>query len=260
MIGLETADPIDPKRLRRAFAQIAPRSSLILDRRTESAATDAWAIEVDGHLFGVATFHGRIPDPQYSQAVEGALFWPGAGDLMGRHRAFCTIAAADLQGGHGLARAQSIALTRLLAAMIDVIPGLGVMWADARSLTAPDRVMAAPFEIDRGKWPLDLWLGWRHFGNNTAHPPVIGVRTVGAAAYLGFEIELSPTVAVEEKEPLRILFNAVAYLMNFGDIIRDGQLVHVSGERRTTYNLDLDADGRPNLARLVVVDSDQPNA
>jgi len=175
---------------------------------------------------------------------------------MSGHQAFLAIAGAEYQERHGLARAQSVALTRLLAAIVEVSPACGVYWSGAEVCVQPQRVAKAPGLITRGKWPVDMWIGYQMFGENDPENPVIGLQTRGAAAYLGFELEIPPFAVEDLKEPLRILYNAVGYLMNFGDVIRNGQLVEVEGERRTAYQLHLGADGQPGLARLTVVDRD----
>jgi hypothetical protein len=92
------------------------------------------------------------------------------------------------------------------------------------------------------------------FGNPDPRKPHLGVQTVGASAYLGFELRVPPFPVKDRKEPLRILYGAAAYLMNFGDVIRDGQQVEVVGERRTSYKLHLGGRDRPGIAILSVLD------
>lgn len=259
-VAVADADEILAGPLRRRFAEIAPSSSLILERCAGGDATQAFRITIDGHDFALAVFEGPIPQVELDFAIKKSLFWRDAGLEMRAHKGFVTIAASHRQDRHGLARAQSIALTRLLAALVEVVPAIGVYWRGGETCSPPQRLADAPMQIARGKWPVDVWIGYQLFRKDAAvaddAPQVVGMQTRGAVAYLGFELEIPPFQVSELKEPLRILYNAAGYLMNYGDVIRDGQIVEVEGERRTSYQLHLGARGEPGLARLSVLETD----
>jgi hypothetical protein len=255
-VALDACEELIASTLRRAFAYIAPSSSLIISSSVAGDAEQAFRMSVDGHEFGIALFDGKLPEPEAAFAQKKSVFWADAANEMAEHRAFLAIGAGEHQERHGLARAQSVALTRLIAAIVEVAPALGVYWRGAEVCAPPQRVARAPGLITQGKWPVDMWIGYQLFGQNDPESPMIGLQTRGAAAYLGFELEIPPFEVEDLKEPLRILYNAAGYLMNYGDVIRNGQLVEVVGERRTTYQLHLGADGEPGLARLTVVDRD----
>ncbi|MEO1491296.1 MAG: hypothetical protein AAFV19_03990 [Pseudomonadota bacterium] len=259
-VALSDADEIIAGPLRRRFAEVSPSSSLILEQCVAGDALQAYRVSVDGHDFVVALFTGPIPQVELTFAIRKSLFWPDAGLELQGHRGFLAIAAAQRQTRHGLARAQSIALTRFLAALVEVVPAAGVYWRGGETCSPPQRLADAPGQINRGKWPVDVWIGYQLFRKDAQAaldvPQVVGMQTRGAAAYLGFEIEIPPYEVAELKEPLRILYNAAGYLMNYGDVIRDGQIVEVEGERRTSYQLHLGARGEPGLARLSVLETD----
>ena len=257
LIALDEPAEIMASPLRRAFAYAAPRSSLSIEARAPSGTEQAFVMSVDGHDFAVALFAGQMPLAEYSHAVEKSLFWQDAGAAVSQHRAFLAVTATGSEYAHGLVRAQAIALTRLAAALVEVLPASGVFWQVAGTLSPPERVARAPSEIDRGKWPVDIWIGWKMFGEDDPDQPVLGLVTRGADAFLGFELAVPPFAVTDKKEPLRILHAASAYLMNYGDVLRDGQKVEVIGERRTTYQLRMAPTGE-RVATLTVLDPTAP--
>lgn len=256
LIALDEAEPVYPQQLERAFRYVAPRSTLALEARAASDCEQAILAEVDGHAFVIALYDQPIPEPEYATVVRQSLFWPQAGEEMARHKAFLAVSAAERQRSHGLARAQAVALTRLAAALAEAAPSLGIYWRGAEASVPPGRLAEGATEIASGLWPVDIWLGYVMFGRDDPEHPVLGLQTRGAADYLGFELEIAPYIVESRMEPIRIVFNAIAYLMNYGDVIRDGQIVEVSGERRTTYKLHFGGPDKPGIARLTVMESD----
>lgn len=257
LIALDDNTGIDLFALRRAMQMVAPRSSITIERRRAAPSETALIVEVDGQRFAVHAIGERIPETEYQEAVVGNLFWPEAADAMARHRARVAICGVERHLVHGLVRAQAVALTRLAAAIVEVTPASGVHWLGTKAMASPDRLQRATGELSRHLWPVDLWLGYVFYGTDRpGERPVVGVQTMGAADYLGFEIEVPPFEVVDKIEPIRILFGAVGYLMAYGDAIRDGTLVEVKGERRTHYKLHLGGGSRPGLAQLEVLPTD----
>ena len=258
LIALDELVDVLPGPVHRAIEMIAPTSSLsIEDVAAPSGTAQAFQLIIDNQLFGAAMFDGPMPAEEYSFAEQKSLFWQDAGIMMEGHRAFLAISADHVETVHGLARAQAIALIRLAAGFCEALPARGVYWRGADTLSAPSSVSRGASAIRQGKWPVDVWIGWQMYGDDLSDPMVLGLHTRGAKDYLGFELDIPPFPVTDKKEPLRILHAASAYLMNFGDVIRDGQHVEVIGERRTDYKLHMGAEGNPNVARLTVLDSGQ---
>ena len=256
IIALDDVAEVMPSQLVRAMGFVAPRSSVKLRDSVVTSEEQRLIIQVDQHEFACAIFTGRIPDPEYSFALHKSIFWPDPTENMAHHKAFIVISASEQESRHGLVRAQAVALTRLSASIAEILPSCGVLWNGSLICTSPQRLALAPTEIASGKWPVDVWVGYQFFGQEDVERPYLGLQTRGAADYLGFEMEVPPFFVDDRKEPVRILYNAVGYLMNYGDVIKDGQLVEVQGERRTQYQLHLGANGEPGLARLTVLPYD----
>ena len=252
MIALDAPDDIIPSQLIRTMNYIAPKSEVKIEDTEASGADQGYLIRVDHQVFACAIFESRMPEEEFSFALRKSIFWPDAAENMASHRAFAALSAAEPEQSHGLIRAQAVALTRLAASLAEILPSSGVLWGGSLICSSPQRIASAPAEIADGKWPVDVWIGYQFTGPDENDYSVLGLRTRGAAQFLGFEMEIAPFPVADRKEPVRILYNAVGYLMNYGDVIRDGQLVEVTGERRTQYQLHLGANGEPGIARLTV--------
>ena len=256
LIALDEAVEILPSPLRHAFAYTAPRSAMTIEAADPAGAEQAFRITVDNQVIACAVFEGPLPEAEYEFAQRKSLFWKDAGVEMDGHRGFVALAADHREALHGMARAQAVAITRLAAALCEALPARGVYWKTADTLSPPEAIARAAGGIDRGKWPVDIWIGWQMYGEDDPEHPVLGLHTRGASAFLGFELEIPPFAVADRKEPLRILYGASGYLMNHGDVIRDGQQVEVIGERRTSYTLHVGADGNAAVARLNVIGTD----
>lgn len=255
-VALDHWEPLDAHSLGRALGAISPTSSFAAVEREAGVGEDALEVEVDGQQFLLIAMPGPLPEPDHRQALQNSLFWPSAASEMARHTAFVVITALDPETAHGLVRAQAVAMTRLAAAVAEEMPSLGLYWRGAEGAVPPGRLLLTPGEFASGKWPADIWIGYVFFGKDTPDDPLIGVQTRGAAAYLGFEVEVPPMPVNpdDRKEPLRILFAAVGHLIAQGHTIRDGQQVQVKGERRTLWQLHRNERGGPGVAQLTLVE------
>lgn len=250
LLALDAADEILPRVLRRAFAYIAPRSSFSIDTASDDAAEQALSFEIDGHRIGAAVFNHQMPSPDWQVAARHSVFWSEAQQYLSTHRAFVAIGAHGKPKTLGLARAQAVAVTRLAAALAEVLPSQGLYWRGAEICTSPEKIVRAADQINRGKWPLDLWFGWTHFVREGQDPSIFGLQTRGASAFLGYELEIPPAKVTDRKEPLRVLLNAAGYMIERGDTLENGQFIEVAGERRVCYHRHHGLDGKPRVARL----------
>ncbi|MEM0942762.1 MAG: hypothetical protein AAGI70_02330 [Pseudomonadota bacterium] len=255
-IALADWEELIPQAVRRALRFTAPGTAVSVREHPAEPGQSALLISIDRQDFLAVVMPGPIPQPDYDQAVQNSLFWPDAAAEMAGHRAFCVITALEAESAHGLVRAQAIALTRIAAAIAEALPSLGLYWRGAEGAVPPSRLLRAPAEITAGKWPADIWIGYVFYGRDTREDPMIGVQTRGAAAYLGFEVEVPPMPVSPDdtKEPLRVLFAAMGYLIAMGANIRDGQHVQVKGEKRTEWRLYQGRGDGPGLAQLTALD------
>lgn len=257
MIALDDSEGIFPDSLIRALDRLSPKTSVNAYTVPACDADSALLVEVDGHQFVVAVMSGQIPEPDLTQALKQSLFWRDARSAVTDHKAFAVLSAVESQTVLGLVRAQAIALTTLAAGVAECLPSQGLYWRGAEGMVPPQRLLDAQREIARSYWPVDIWIGYSFYREETNDGLMVGVQSRGAVAYLGFEIEVPPIPIFEDdwKEPLRILFATIAHLIALGQKIRDGQQVQVPGERRTSWQLHTNTSSGTPLARLTLVPS-----
>lgn len=257
LVALDELAEILPGPLATAFELTAPRSVLEIEDAPAHGCEQAFMMTVDGHVFGCASYDSPLPEEEYEFAERKSMFFQDAGMQMSTHQAFVALCAAEPETGHGLVRAQAVALTRLAAALCEVMPAQGIYWRGADTLSAPEAVARAAAAFYKGKWPVDIWIGWQMYGDDDPRHPVLGLHTRGAADYLGYELDIPPFPVSDKIEPLRILYGAAGYLIEHGDVIRDGQFVEVIGERRTDFKILPATADTPRIAQLTVLE-DQP--
>jgi hypothetical protein len=251
LVVLEQPVELDPAAAMDALSGIAPHSDIAVEARDPGTGSGGLAVRIDGHDYAVSAFPRQMPAEICSMVQTGGAFWAEREKALESHRGFLAISAAEPARGHGLLRAQAVALTRLAAALAGMLPVLGVVWPAAGTAVAAERLAKAPEQIQAGIWPVDLWIGFQLFGVKRSGGNLIGARSRGAAAYFGSEIEVVPMAAKDQAEPLRILMNTAGHLMASGPHLRDGQQMQVRGERAMRVALALRNDGRPSPIRLV---------
>ena len=253
MVLLDEPSEVIASALKHAFGYAAPRSSIEIEDAFSANADQALRVSVDGHEIICAVFSHAMPEDEYDFAVDNSIFWLEAADRLYEHRAFVVMTAPERQTVHGLARAQAIAMTRLAAAMCEVMPACGVYWDSAGVMAKPEAVVRASNNIARDKWPVDLWIGWTVYAKRNTNMRVLALRSRGAAPFLGFELRIPPFEATDDKEPMRLLMIATGHLLAHGSVIKDGQRVDITGERPMSYQLRMGTADEPGLAELTVI-------
>lgn len=251
LLPLEQPAKLDAAAALEALSSIAPHSDIAVAARDQGHGLEGLAVRIDDQDYAVSAFARKMPNEICSMVQTGGAFWAERNQALDRHCAFLAISAAEPARGHGLVRAQAVALTRLAAALAGMFPALGIVWPAAGSAVGAERLARAPEQIQTGIWPADIWIGFRLFGIKRGNGELIGARSQGAAAYFGSEVEVVPYVTNDQAEPLRILMNTVGHLMAHGPHLRDGQPMQVRGERAMRVSLSQRSDGRPNPIRLV---------
>lgn len=223
MVALNEVGPLDLFALRRAAQTVAPRSTLTIERRRAPPAETVLIVDLDGERLALHGAPGRIPEREYQAGIAGNLFWPEAVDAMARHRAIVTVCGMERAEGLPAVRAQAAAVTRLAAAVAEATGACGAHWLGTGSMASPARLIAAAREIERRRWPADLWLGYVALGvERPGARPLMGARSEGATEYLGAEIEVPPYEAADRLEPIRVLFAGIGRLIGRGAPLAEG--------------------------------------
>lgn len=255
LLALEQPAGLDPAAVQDAISRIAPRSDVAIETRDPGSGAGALAVRIDGHDHAVSDFARQMPVEICTMVRKGGVFWADREQALASHRGFLALSAAEPARGHGLVRAQAVALTRLAAALADILPVQGAVWPAAGSAVPAARLARIPEQIQSGTWPVDLWIGFQLLRAMRSGGNLIGARSRGAAAYFGSEIEVAPMATADRAEPLRILMNTAGHLMANGAHLRDGQTMQVRGERVMRVALTRSGDGPPGLIRLAPADA-----
>ncbi|MEM1300745.1 MAG: hypothetical protein AAGH68_15850 [Pseudomonadota bacterium] len=258
LVMLDEAAEILEGPLQRAFSYVAPKSSLSLTETEAFDSLQAVRCSVDGHEIVCALYEGQMPEAEYDIAAKNSVFWLDADAHVGAHGAYLVMAAAEKETAMGLVRAQAVAMTRLAAALCEALPASGLYWTSGGVFSPPQAVTKATTNIAQGRWPVDVWVGWKIFAHKQSNRRILAIRSRGAADFLGFELQMPPFEASDNKEPMRILVNTAAHLVAHGNIIPDGNTVIVKGERQTRYSVKMGRGGQPGIAELQVIEELPP--
>jgi hypothetical protein len=165
-----------------------------------------------------------IPGDEVLHAVPSSWMWQIADDSLRQHRAHAIVAAAG--PGDPLARAWDV--TRLSAAMLSAVGGVGLYWGASRQVHAPDVVETF---VTKEKPPVPLWVGITISGKSAAGP--FSAATHGLEAFGQKELEVLGTrMAVGE---LRMtLLNLASYVLQRGSMLKDGETCGPSATVRWT--------------------------
>jgi len=208
------------------------------------------ALWIDRQQFSVAALAGRLPQEVHDAATQSPIGWPGRAEALAAESVFIAAVAAEPVTGHGLARAQAIALTRLAATLAETLPALAMIWEPSGVAASPDRLASLLDLILQERWPVEIWIGYHLLRAGPDQPSFVGARSQGAAIYFGSEIEVVPFPTADRSEPLRIALATVSHLMAHGSHVRDGQLIETPGGRRVCGTLHSGRDGGPGAIRL----------
>ena len=234
-VALERMVYLDSKRVKRALrAHLPGRPVEVLDR-LHGADRSGLLVILDGHQCAVMAVDGRLPEPEFAGAMAKNPLWPAAAETMRRHQAFLVITVVEPTEDLAHVRARAAMQTRLAAVLCEMLPVLGVYWPGAAAAAPPSRVRRAAEDLNQNKWPADLWIGYEFRGTDAEGGLFVGIRSKGAAPYIGVEVEVPPRHVRDRVEAILYLDRAVADLLTRGHKIRDGEPVRM-GHRKEAWH------------------------
>jgi len=250
LIALERPVELDPRAMLDALEKTAPLSDVMVTARDPGGGGSGLAVRIDGRDYAAVAFGAQMPDDICAMALAGGTFWPDRHEAIASHGGFVALAADEPAKGHGLVRAQAVALTRMAAAVAGYAPALGVIWPAAGIAFPAARLGKAIDKIQHGAWPVDLWIGFELIATGMGAARRTGARSRGARIFFGAEIEIKPQPDTGPAEPLRMALNLAAHLMVHGPHLREGQTMQLGGGRPMRIALHPARDGRPAILRL----------
>lgn len=237
IVALERMAFLDAVKLGQAMRGLAPQQKVDVQDRGHEPDQSGLLAHVDDHGFALVATEGRLPQPEFAEALAPSPYWPEAERVMKRHRAFVVIAATRPAATPAEARAQAVGLTRLAGAMTEILPVLGVYWQDASAAVPPQRVRQALGDLNQNKWPADLWIGYQYRARDADGGLFTGIRSKGALPYLGCELDIPPRHVRDQTEIMNYLYRALADLLTRGRKIRDGEAVRMNDPREAWHQV-----------------------
>lgn len=253
MCFLMLEDPalLDRAAVRLALAETAPRSDAAISGQDTESGGNGLMVELDDQPYIAVAEPGPLP-PEVTQAIRNlGIFWPQCDQVLAGHGGFVAISATQPARGHGLVRAQAIALTRLAVALARSTKALGMVWPASGIAVPIERLEAMLPQIQGDRWPVDIWIGLQLGGGVRNGQQLIGARSRGAVDYFGAEIDIFPMPTTDKTRPLRILMPIVAHMMAAGSYLQNGQSVRFPGEPPMQVLMQPAQGSNPNLIRVV---------
>lgn len=258
LLALEAPAALDPAAVLAALTTTAPRSGIAIESRTGADGAQGLFVTIDRQEFAAAPQDCPIPEPVLGEALERGVFWRTRRAALSGHRAMIAISAAEPATGHGLLRAQAVALTRLAAAIAETVPAVALCWPSAATVAPPARLAQVIGEMQIGRWPVDIWIGYTPLRLRQGEGQTLaGARSRGALGYFGAEIEVCPIPATDMAEPVKSLVRATAQLMAHGTHLRPGQPLRLPGGQVMSVERVPARGGDPPLIRLGPASADE---
>ena len=249
-VALERMTYLDAGRLERALTATLPGQPVRVSDRLHDARQSGVLIDLNGHDCAVMAVDGRLPEPEFEGALSDSALWPQAAAAMARHEAFAILTMVRPARNHREACAQAAMQTRLAAVLCEILPALGAYWPGAAAAVPVRRIRQALGDLNQNKWPADLWIGHEIRGRDGLF---LGIRSTGAARFIGIELEIPPRRVDNEAEAVRYLHRALGDLLSRGRKIRDGEPVRM-GEREIWHQARFVDHGEVPTAALRELD------
>ena len=213
--------------------------------------TDGFAGAVGEERLRVVGVPDAIPESVIEGPLRGAWYWPEGRDALARSHAHVVVVVKGPEAGKPVMRA--LFLTRIVAMLTRAFDGVGVFWAGAPSIHAPEAFLASSDEMSPEQLPLRLWVDfqvWRNEDDGTH-----SLRTNGMESFGRYELEVHGSKK-DQDEVASWAYNVAHYILAQDVDVENGHAVgrsptewirvhHVPSvwdESKTVYYLDLEAE------------------
>jgi hypothetical protein len=208
----------------RAYAQSFPdATALVAD--AGSAEGDALAFRTPTCSFEVALVRAPIPWSELEGPCAAAWYWPEARSTLKAQRGHLLIAASsDTQDVIGL----MLALTRVIAAVAQCAPALGVYLSGAAQVHKVEDFVSEAEGASKELLPLYLWV---RFSISEEGDQSLTLCTTGLAQLEVMELEF-PHARLDAQTLMDRAFNIAHYLLDHGAVLESGHTIGISAEEK----------------------------
>lgn len=221
MLALSTPLNIDPVALARRYGERwgGPAPQVL------SATDGTFTFLLEGALGFVAAMPAPIPNNDLDSAVRSAWWWRDAGPTLAGHRAHAIVGITGHAGGPVATR---VALTRLMACVVELSDSLGVYWGDAGLVQSAGTLLALADRLGDGILPVMLWvniqIGPDLAAEEEGRPGRFAAYTVGMHALGHLDIQ-ARDAAVDGRWLFETIHDLAGYMLTAGAVIADGDTI-----------------------------------
>jgi hypothetical protein len=184
---------------------------------------DVLSVEVGAAFGAISLMPVPIPAGDIRAACAASLAWPESESTLQKHTAhlICVVK------GPVEPKTAAFQLTKLVAAVCQTSPALGVYWGSATMVHAPEVFVGQAREMTEDILPLYLWIQFAA----SARDGKVTLWTHGMWS-LGF-MELEVVESARQAEDVaRFTFNIAHYLLDHGPVLGDGHTIGLSAQEQ----------------------------
>ncbi len=232
------------KRLRNAAPEVFESLSTVQAKAGEGGDEEnSYLLDVNGAMISVMFLDQPVPPGTYTQAIQGSLHWPQAGEVLKREQAHIIVASLAEADGLGAAMRQATYVMLVAATLAEAKPVIGVYWATGETVTEASYFTQSGKKLLAGELPVEIWVQLGPYSERTTEPapPLIGAATTGLSPFISREIEFDPC-ALQPAVLASRLMGTIQYLLTQGVVFNAGDTLGVSQEE--CIRVDVQAQGR----------------
>ncbi|TWT86156.1 hypothetical protein Mal64_38960 [Pseudobythopirellula maris] len=190
-----------------------------------------------------------IPWERLEGPCATAWYWPGAEDALRHHTDHLFVTLID-ERGKPIERCTR--LTRLVSAVVDATPAVGVVWGASGAVHEPAPFAELAAKSSPDDLPLHLWIDFRVYEHDPSNPrgEGFGMFTTGleALGYPEFEV---PHFAGDPQRLVGAVYNVTHYLLEKGAQLKDSEGIGLpDGSQVTARESPSEIDPGQEVIRL----------
>jgi hypothetical protein len=234
MLALSQSKLPDPQSVCRAYAKSFPKLGKLVFAPDSPGASesDLLSFSTPTCNFAVALVRAPIPWSDLRDPCAAAWYWPEAEQTLKQHRGHLLITASVIGSNNVDAIELMLALTRVLAAVAQCSPALGVYLGGAKQVHKVDDFVGEAEGATREMLPLYLWV---RFSITQESDHTFTLCTTGLGDLELMELEFH-RVSLDAQTLMDRAFNIAHYLLDHGAVLADGHTIGVSADEKFTVN------------------------
>lgn len=185
-------------------------------------------------LNGEKVFYALMPAPVPWNQLEGpcatAWYWPQAAELVSKHKAHIIAGILPDTESNLNSIDKAILLSKITAAILYNTDSIGVYWGSGTVINSKEAFIERVNGISRGNLPFELWIDLRFQRTKQGS---FQFFTTGMKALGHMEIEMKDS-NMDGNTILSFMYNVIAYLLQNGPVIKDGDTIRKDENQRIT--------------------------